>query len=246
MQRVRRLAPIVTVALLTGVVLAGCRSAPDVAAYVGSDKITEEQVDDIVNDFAAKRGTLTPEQLAAGASQTLAREDVVMTLVLQEVCEQFQAEKGFASVPVTPAQVAESGNLPVGSLWAQERATLFSCTQGMPEAAPVTPTEAELKALYDELVAIGAADPAQAPFETVKADLAQNQDVLGAIANQRLFADAMKSSDVTVNPRYRPLELPLLTARGNEALISVPLGEGGNNAVVKAPATAGAPLVPAS
>ncbi|MFC7481332.1 hypothetical protein ACFQX7_16645 [Luedemannella flava] len=44
-------------ALLTGVVLAGCRSAPDVAAYVGSDKITEEQVDDIVNDFAAKRGT---------------------------------------------------------------------------------------------------------------------------------------------------------------------------------------------
>ncbi|MFC7481331.1 hypothetical protein ACFQX7_16640 [Luedemannella flava] len=182
---------------------------------------------------------MTPEQLAAGASQTLAREDVVMTLVLQEVCEQFQAEKGFASVPVTPAQVAESGNLPVGSLWAQERATLFSCTQGMPEAAPVTPTEAELKALYDELVAIGAADPAQAPFETVKADLAQNQDVLGAIANQRLFADAMKSSDVTVNPRYRPLELPLLTARGNEALISVPLGEGGNNAVVKAPATAG-------
>src|SRR5687767_6237410 len=134
MQRVRRLAPVVAVALLGGVVLAGCRSAPDVAAYVGSERVTEEQVDDIIDNFnagqAAPATPASPGPADSAPARQLSRTEVVTTLVLQQVCDELKAKKGFTVTPVPADQVASQEGLPPNSAYAKSRADLWSCLTG--------------------------------------------------------------------------------------------------------------------
>ena len=53
-----------------------------------------------------------------------------------------------------------------------------------------------------------------------------------ALGNRKVLADAVDRYDVTVNPRYRPLEFPILSFQDGTAAVSVPLGEGDPGTVV--------------
>jgi hypothetical protein len=64
----------------------------------------------------------------------------------------------------------------------------------------VTPTDAELRAVYDNLVDQGVIK--DTPFNEVKPQIAAISNLNEAIALKRAFEGTAKKYDVSVNPRY--------------------------------------------
>jgi len=218
----RRLVPVVALALLGALGLAGCRAQPTVAAYVDQTKITEEQVDAMVADAKAKAAT--PEEQGTRAP---GRGDVVSTIVLNQLCDDLQKQQGFNKPPVSTEQIKQSEGTPSSSEFAKIRANLWSCLSGVPVETQ-EPTDAELRELYNLAKAAGAVD---VPFEDIRAQLAADQSVRQALAIDRTLTEAAKGKDITVNPRYRPLMFPVFTLQSGEAIVSIPMGELGSGAV---------------
>jgi hypothetical protein len=234
MQRARRLASFAVVVAVGVLALAGCKSAPGVAAYVGDQKITEKRVDDILADVKKKLAAVS--QPAAQASPTAAatqalpgREMIVSTLVLNMVCDRLAADRGTKFTAVDINQVAQAEQLPAASTYMAERTKLYSCLGGVETGASATPTEAELREVYDRGKAAGAI-PKDQTFEQIAPQLVGTQ-LNSALAAKHTFTDVVAKYQVTVNPRYRPLELPLLSFSGNAAAVSVPLGQPASDAV---------------
>ena len=222
MQRVRRLARIAVAITVGGLVLTGCRAQPGVAAYVGDDQITEQQVTQIVDDVKEKFGD-------GERAVVPPRGAIVTTLVLGDVCARLAAEKGYQPrSQVSAEQVAQAVGLPADATYARKAAELYSCLSGV-GGEPVAPTAEELADVVNRGKAAGVIPP-----EKSVADVAAQLDgeqLRAALATRRALAEAVSRYDVTVNPRYRPLEYQLLGFQGNAAAVSVPLGEGASGAV---------------
>jgi hypothetical protein len=238
MQRARRLASLAVVVAVGALGLAGCKSAPGVAAYVGDQKITEKRVDDILADVKNKLAAV--KQPASQASPSAAatptptptppgREMIVSTLVLNTVCDRLAAERGTKFTTVDINQVAQAELLPAASTYVVERTKLFSCLGGVETGGSAAPTEAELREIYDRGKAAGAI-PKDQTFEQIAPQLDGTQ-LRSALAAKHTFTDGVAKYNVTVNPRYRPLELPLLSFSGSAAAVSVPIGQPASDAV---------------
>jgi hypothetical protein len=223
MQRAR-LASIVVIAAVGVLALSGCRSQPGVAAYIGAQQITENQVTGIVDDVKRK--------IPAGAQATPpTRDAVVSTLVLSDICQRLTAEKGLQPQGKPPAdQVAMLLGVPVNSTYAQQRVDLYGCLSGVPAGQPVAPTPQELAAVVARGKA-GGVIPPNVP-EQVAAQQLDGTQLRAALASRKAIADAVARYAVTVNPRYRPLEFPVLSFQGNVVALSVPLGQGDPGTVV--------------
>jgi hypothetical protein len=223
MQRVRRLASVAAVAAAL-LALSACRSHPNVAAYIGDEEVTEAQVTEVVEDLEQKLGEEAGVPLPA-------RDRVVTLLVLDAVCAQVSAEKGYRPRMQYPVEyVVQQYGLPADSTFVQRRAALETCLSGFPAADPVAPTEDELADLVQR-----AREAGVIPEETPFAEAAQQLDgelLRGRLALRRVIVEAMAGYDITVNPRYRPLEFPLLEFRGGSVAVGEPIGEGGSEAVV--------------
>ncbi|MEU6073124.1 hypothetical protein [Micromonospora sp. NPDC047074] len=233
--RARRLVAVASVALGL-VALSGCRAEPGVAAYVGDLRITEDAVTQVVDDLGAKnpRPTATPAapegQPPAQVPQLPGRDQIVSVLVLSEVCERLSAEKNYQPRgQVAPEQLAQQLGLSPESGYVRQTAELYSCLSGVPTGAPVAPTPEEMA----DVVAAGrkaGAIPADVPDDAAAGQLDGDQ-LRTALATRKSLAEAVAAYDVTVNPRYRPLEFPVLSFSGNAPAVSVPLGESGSDAV---------------
>jgi hypothetical protein len=241
MQRARRLAAVVTVALVGSLVLTGCQSNPTVAAYVGKTEITEKQVSAVVDDFNQKNATAAaaspaPDQPQEQKPEPLSRVDALTAMVLQEGCAQLAREKGFRPASTTTAEdYAKSRGIPATSQYAAIFAELITCASGVPQAT-VAPTEAELRALYDRAVAAGMLQQPVPSFEQIKAQLAQDQGVQQAFATKALYNTIASDERVVVNPRYRPLTVEAFQG----GLLPVVIGGAASEAVVDRPAPANA------
>ncbi|MFI6238889.1 hypothetical protein ACIBEF_03315 [Micromonospora sp. NPDC050795] len=229
--RARRLAAVATVALGL-VALSGCRAEPGIAAYIGDQRITDVQVSTAMKDLRTKNPA--PESSASGqpgASQpTLPKvADVVRTMVLTKVCEKLSAEKNYQPRgQVAADQAAQQLGLDPETGHVREVAKLFTCLSGLP-AESVEPTKEEIA----DVIAAGRA-AGKIPAEVTDEAAAQQLDgeqLRGALATKRILAEAAGRYDVTVSPRYRPLEFPLLSFAGDAPAVSVPLGEPGSDAV---------------
>jgi hypothetical protein len=218
----RRMVPVAALALLGALGLAGCRAQPTVAAYVENTKVTEKQVDDLVAN--ATTAAAKPEEQGTRAPS---RVDVVSTIVLNQLCDELQRKEGFAKPPVSTEQIRQSEGTPSVSEYAKIRANLWSCLSGVPVGSQ-EPTDAELRELYDLAKAAGAID---VPYEDIKAQLAADQSVRQALAIDRTLTEAAKAKDISVNPRYRPLMFPVFTLQSGDAIVSIPMGELGSEAV---------------
>lgn len=236
--RARRLVAVASVALGL-VALSGCRAEPGVAAYVGDLRITEDAVTGIVDDLRAKNPMPTgqpevpeaPEgQPPAQVPQLPDRGQIVSMLVLTEVCERLSADKNYQPRgQVAPEQVAQQLRLSPDTGYVRQSAELYNCLSGVPTGAPAEPTAQDLA----DVVAAGrkaGAIPADVPDEAAARQL-DGEQLRGALATRKSLADAVAAYDVTVNPRYRPLEFPVLSFSGNAPAVSVPLGEAGSNGV---------------
>jgi hypothetical protein len=224
MQRARRLTSVAAIAAAGVLAVAGCRSAPGVAAYVGDHKITEERVTAVVDDAKEKIGD-NPQL------RPPARSAVVSTLVLNEVCKRVTADKGLApKSQVTPEQVSQAFGLPETATYTRETAAFYTCLSGLPSGQPAPPTAEELA----DIVARGKAAGALPPDMTVQQAATQldGEQLRSALVTRKAIADAVAGYNVTVNPRYRPLEFPILRFKEDVAAVSVPLGEEDSGAVI--------------
>lgn len=230
--RARRLVAVASVAVGL-VALSGCRTEPGVAAYIGDQRITEDAVTAVLDDARAKNPapTAAPEGGQPPQQPTLpGRGQVVTTLVLTEVCERVSAEEGYQPQgQAAPEQVAQRFGLSPDTDYVQRLAALGTCLSGIPAGQPVEPTPQELA----DLVAAGKrASPelAAQPDEVVARQL-DVPTLRNALGNRDSLAAVVERYDVTVNPRYRPLEYPLLNLTVDIPAVTVPLGEPASDTV---------------
>ncbi|TBL41867.1 hypothetical protein EYA84_05685 [Verrucosispora sp. SN26_14.1] len=230
--RARRLVAVASVAVGL-VVLSGCRSEPGVAAYVGDHRITEDAVTEVIDDARAKNPepTEAAEQVPGQQQVRLpGRSEVVSTLVLGQVCERISAAEGYRPQgQAEAAQVAQQLGISPEATYARQVAELYTCLSGIPVGSPVAPTEQDLT----ELVAAGkraGAVPADVTVEQAAPQL-DGEQLRQALATRNALSEAVDTYDVTVNPRYRPLQFPVLSFAGQAVAVGVPLGEPGSDAV---------------
>lgn len=218
----RRMVSLAVLAVLGVAALTGCRTEPTVAAYVNQSRVTEEQVDHMVAD--ATTAAAMPEEQGTRAP---GRADVVSTIVLDQLCEQVHAKLGFTKPQISTEQIKQSEGAPSVSQYAKVRANLWSCLSGVPVGA-TEPSDAELREIYDLAKAAGAVD---APYQDIKDQLGADQSVRQAVAIDRAMTEAARANDISVNPRYRPLTFPVFTLQNGDAIVSIPMGELGSDAV---------------
>ncbi|QOC93643.1 hypothetical protein [Micromonospora craniellae] len=231
--RARRLVAVASVAVGL-VALSGCRSEPGVAAYVGDHRITEDAVTEVIDDARAKNPAPTEatEPVPGQQVRLPGRSEVVSTLVLGQVCERVSAAEGYRPQgQAEAAQVAQQLGISPEATYARQVAEMYTCLSGIPVGSPVVPTEQELA----DLVAAGkraGAVPADVTVEQAAPQL-DGEQLRSALATRNALAEAVETYDVTVNPRYRPLEFPVLSFAGQAVAVGVPLGERGSDAVTE-------------
>ncbi|MDG4789797.1 hypothetical protein O7626_28380 [Micromonospora sp. WMMD1102] len=243
MQRARRLASIAVIAVLGSTVLSACRSDSNVAVYLGDKKITEDEVTSVLDDVRSKASPAAEpaaiEQAGATPApdapepKTPSRAEVVGTLVMREVCLKLAADKGFKPSEQAPVErVAEATGLPANSRYVQLFSELDACRAGIPVTQPVAPTKEELLDVVTRGRAAGVIPPDAKDGE---AGQQLDGDVLRrALAMRNVLTEALESTDVTVNPRYRPLEYPVLTFSDSSPALVVPIGPAGSDTVIDA------------
>jgi hypothetical protein len=186
----RRVAAAAGIALAM-LALSACRQSRDVAAYVGDTTITEEQLTTLAKPYEAQ----------------LSRDQVLQFLVADKLCTELTADAGV-SVPA-PAQTPPPGTPELAVIYNH----LQSCIEVLP-SQPVEATEADLREVFDNLVAEGAYPPGT-NFDEIKAEFAgqANSEQVGlaaALGKRKALYDALNSKNVTVNPRYDALRIPIL------------------------------------
>jgi hypothetical protein len=208
MHRARRLATVALAASLAVAGLAGCRSAPSVAAYVGQDRISEDRVSAVYEEARANA--------AAQNSPGIKRQDVVDTLVGLDVLREIARQRGLSPTALNAEQVAQA----IGVKANAEYVRLYSEYRGLlnavgSDAKPAQPTAADLRDVYNRLTA-GGANPNGATFEqfstgisdTDKQTLAQNIGLRNDLQPQ------IAKLNTVVNPKYSAPELPLVSTQG--------------------------------
>jgi hypothetical protein len=213
MHGVRRLATATAVAILAVAGLAGCRSAPSVAAYVGQGRISEDRVSAVYDE--ARANAVTP---AAGqqAPPAIKRQEVVDTLVGLDVMREVARQRGLSPTALDANQVAQA----IGVKADAEYVRLYSEYRGLLNAVgagakPAQPTDADLRDVYDRLTA-GGGNPNGASFEQFSAGIsAQDRQTLAQnIGLRNDLQPQIAKLNTVVNPKYSAPELPLVSTQG--------------------------------
>jgi hypothetical protein len=223
--RIRVFAGIGIAAALLG--LTGCRSSPDVAAYVGDQLLTEDRVTQLIKNYVAwARNDAKAKQRDPAEVQTPDRTIVVNYVVRGAICDQLRNKLGF-SVPEPNLPPEQSELVVIAS-------RMQACEQALPAGEPVKPTEAEVRQIFDIGVANGIW-PADSYGQTAPGLMA-DEDVADALGRKKAVQGALSGVEVTVNPKYGVVQLPLASFQGGVPAVSVSFGEAGpvNNRPVQA------------
>ncbi len=182
-------------AVLALFALAACRSAPNVAAYVGDTVITEQQITDLTDGYNAK----------APQDRKVTR-DLVMEYALGErLCNRASEAKKFSYQP--PSVPDESPEfLKIASRFE-------ACIEAIPVSAA---TEAEIRAVYNLEVAEGRLSP-DVPFEQVRKSIEGNENLQRQLTWRRTLSEQDKAANVVINPRYPQ---PFWAGGGDRAVIN--------------------------
>ncbi|MBU2668797.1 hypothetical protein KOI35_35330 [Actinoplanes bogorensis] len=238
MRRARRLASIVVVASLGLAGLTACRAEPSVAAYVGDTaKVTEARVQEVWDNASAaltSAAAQQPEASGAAVKLPITRADIVRTLVGHDVMMAV-AKRESVSVPTDLAlgDYASQLRLPQSAEYVRLYAEfdgLIRALRTKVQSSAANATDDDLREVFDVLTTSGEV-PAGTTFEAFKQQLpAENLTLVKtAAAVKKEVAELTGTMDITVNPRYQPLGIPVLefqTQQGElKPLVVVPLGE---------------------
>jgi hypothetical protein len=219
----RRLLAVTVAGALAVTGLAGCRSAPGVAAYVGPTRFSEQWVDKIVDSVRAQ----IPE-----GREFAVRQQVVEMLVVRAAVTQYAAREGITIPPVDPAAFAKQNGLPPDTEYSELAASYSGALSALQDRVKSTaPSEADQREAYGNARVNG--QPVTDKFEDVQQYFTEEQ--LGSAVGQRnLLNEILMRSDVVVNPRYGPMKAQVQAQIGQvPTWLGVPLGDtDGSPAVV--------------
>jgi hypothetical protein len=245
MQRARRLALLAVLALTGTLALTGCRSQPGTAIYIGSATYSQKYVDGL-SDQLQKLPGFTRGDGRKNVTQWLVVRDLGKRMVADNRWPAPQIDEQGATTQIQDAlqaggQGAARGSVdsvrPLIQLYAQYEAYRGAVQQ---HVTLVEATDADYADLYQRAKSAGLVDPGM-DATTYRQSLGPQNDQLfrANLGLRKLFSDAVKKADVSINPKYAPAELPLLHDQQNHALVVVPLNsKAGEPAVVPAPAPA--------
>lgn len=219
---------ITVLALVGTLALAGCARPTEDALRVGDVSVTNTQIDDTVAALMSRLGEGgTPGvDTVAGV-----RQFAVRLTVFTEVASRYAREQSVTVPEPNYAAAAQELQLdaddPLVRISAQARAHADALLE---DATARTPTEDEMRAVYDDFVAL--VGPNAATYEQVRGELLAWPEFGKALAVRDGLSEAAQRYGVTVNPRYQPLEFPLLQTgqNGELTVVTLPLGEQGTGA----------------
>ena len=245
MRSARRLASIAVVATLAVAGLSACRSEPSTVAYVGDTTITEARVTDVYNEVY-DAVSATPPAKGTAVAMPITRTDVAQVLVSEAILPEV-ARQHNVSLPADLAvsEYANAKHVPADSEYARLFAQSVEYVNGLRQQVTSAPalTDEDLREVYDALLATGQL-PAGTPFDQFKGSLPEEntQAVQTAIAARNEITEVAGKMNVTVNPRYQPMTIPVLFIQTQQgaisSLVNAPVGASGPNNSV--PVTAAA------
>ncbi|BCY05698.1 hypothetical protein L3i22_007860 [Actinoplanes sp. L3-i22] len=183
--------------------LSACRSESSVAAYIGDTRITETRVQAVWDDAQTA--------LNGATAMPITRTDVVNVLVGADLMKRVAARHQAEMPPNLPFdEFATRLRLPAKAeyvrLYTQYYALLYAVEQSI--TAPAALTDADLQDAFQRLNANNALQEGTT-FDAFKSTLpaAVTKDLQSAVAARNEVHEVAGPLDVTVNPRYLPLEL---------------------------------------
>lgn len=220
---------ITVLALVATLALAGCARPTEEALRVGDVSVDTAQIDDTVSNLLSRLG-----DDATGAADSVAGllQFAAQLTAFTEVARQYAREQGVDVVDPDYATAAGELQLDADDPLARQYAEAIAHRDALLEAAsPRTPTEDEMRAVYDDFVALVGAG--QATYDQIRGDLLSWEAYGRALAVRDELVEASQRYGVSVHPRYQPLEFPLLQAgqTGELTVVSLPLGEQGTGAI---------------
>jgi hypothetical protein len=237
MQRVRRGALVAVLALVGAFVLTGCRSEPGIAAYVGSEKITIDQVDAVVDAVDKVNAGRTAE--VRPGPIPISRQRVLALIVYGDLAEQLIATKKLADKGDFIERVGATYGLPINHPYAQLLGSYLNRIDVLRKNPDLTPpSRDEILRYYGTLVG---AQLYQGGLSDDEAVQQLNQPPVAADINiQKSIEDLGRKANLTVNPRYEPLPLPLVISVDQHAeLTELPFAQTGNPFVTDASGATG-------
>jgi hypothetical protein len=243
MQRARRLASVAVIASLAVTGLAACRSEPDVAAYLPNDTVTMDEVSAIYDDAQAKLSQAGPAASPSAApspsaaaspagppKMPITRQDIVNALISQAVLTEVSKQHNQSLPAQLPTdQVARSVGLPPTAQYVKTFTEVQVMVVQLNQSAQgVDLTPADLKDVYEKLVAAGGVPPQLDLQKFITGLPDQGRTTLSKAFSVRRDVEAQAAKmHLRVNPRYEPAEISVLTdqdAQGKPlALVTVPV-----------------------
>jgi hypothetical protein len=205
MHRVRRLASVAVVASLAVTGLSACRSQPNVAAYVGDQRITEARVQDVWDQARGATG------LQAGKPFSIPRAEVVRVLVSRPVLDSVAAAEAITLPQLDYNAAAQATGVPATTDYTRTYAEVSALTdmiqeKGQGQNAPAA-SDADLQKVFQTLSSNGVVN---GDFANFKANLGQNGPLVNtAVATGNKITKTATSMKVSVNPRYGQVDVTL-------------------------------------
>jgi hypothetical protein len=213
------------VALVSLLALSGCAHDSNEALRVGDTSIDNSDVEAAAAPLAA---SLENSGVSDAVGQV--RQSVASLMVFREVARRYAQEKGIT--PSAPDYAGAASTLQAGEddpyvrLDAEVVAYLTALRASV---TPRTPTEEEMRAVFDSFVRL--AGPDVATYDQIKSELLSLEDYSRALALRDELLAAIDRYGLTVNPRYQPLTFQLLVvSNGQLVLVDLPLGQQGTGA----------------
>ena len=237
MRPARRLLSVAVVASLAVTGLSACRSAPSMAAYIGADKITESRVTAVYDEAFDAVQAAAPGQ---PVTMPIGRSEVARVLVSSQIMPVVAKQHDVtlpADVPVDNYATALKipANTEFVKLFAETDAYVNLLKQKVTSAP--TLTDADLREVYDGLLAIGQLT-AETPFDQFKSALPQQntQAVQASVAVRDEITQVAGTMNLTINPRYEPMSIPVLLVQDQQgtpkSLMNAPVTSTGNSVPV--------------
>lgn len=229
--RGRRLAVALALAGAVATGLTACQVQPGAAGFVGSDRITQSQVETVYQSVS---------HLVPDSDIGAARQQVAQLLVVRALAQRVAREQGVTVGPVDYGQYARSINLPASNAFvrldAETQTALAKLSAALP---PVNPGESEYRAIYQSRAAAGINEE----YGRFRAEIKAVSGLGSTVAVQRALNAASHRYDAQLNPRYgKPVfGLPVKYQGSTIGTLPVRLGDGSKNLVVS-PANAGSGL----
>lgn len=220
---------VTVLALVAALGLAGCARDTEEALRVGDVSVANSQVEDSAAPFVGVLGADAP---GTSGTETVAqvRQSVVQLTAFKEVASRYARETGVRPESPDYAGAAQAFQLDVDDPYVRLNAEAVALRDALlADATGRQPTEDEIRRVYDDFIALAGAGAAT--FDQIRNELLGFPEYQQALALRDELIAAADRYGVTVNPRYQPLEFPLIqVSDGQLTLVSVPLGEQGTGA----------------